>query len=752
MVTATATEMHDEQFFTRRALNEAAAAAVVPSAVIIGLLYALLAMIHPFFLEGPGKWVVVGNAALSALACAAIANAWRSRQHKLHPHRSVALIAGIVAFNTIAHFICYPVAEGTANFAALSIGLGLILLARRWYWTFQVILFLFWLSVVLIYEVFDLGNWGWLYFFAFFMSVVLHEQRIHATKAVANREALLQRRNQVIRGLVNAREWSPLNLSTLQQTICRAANEELGADATSIWLLDRNRQVVRRETTEVLPPVEVTFFSQPNTVDMDLATTLFAALDERRVVAVDDMKGDTHKAASLLGEHIARSFASQSLLLSAIVIGGETIGVVAHAYLRHTYDWSAEDRVFSSAIADISALAIQTHERAALEERTHQAERLESLGVLAGGVAHDFNNLLTVIMGNAELLTTSLDQSQIEEIDKAQAIMRASDRAKELARQMLAYSGRASFITQTIDLNALVKDISEQVGSVLLDQVDLDTSQVSDSVLPSSVDSTQIRQVIMNLLTNARDAGATRVEVATGRELLQQPSSDTVSMGGVLPPGDYCWVSVSDDGEGMDAQTQQRIFDPFFSTRVQGTGLGLAAVLGILRAHNGAITVHSTIGSGSVFRVYVPLAASRVSLEGPPAESTATTFDGRILLVDDEQMLSEYVAKLLGELGCDVTTIDSYRRFTEQIGALNLDLYDQALIDLTLGDGLGTDIVSKLRSIRPDLPIMIMSGYDATDALAGFAASETVAFLQKPFQRSQLISAWQDAKERVGKR
>ena len=730
-----------EQNYTRRALNDAMAAAVVPSASIIAVLYGLLAILHPFMLPGPDRWVMAALAVVAAVASGAIALLWRTRRRRYDPHAVIAFIAALVALNTALHFLLFPVGQNTSNFVILSLGLGFLMLSRVWYWSFQIVAFVAWLSVVTTGNVVELANWGWLYLFAFFVSLVLHEQRIHATKAVARREALLRRRNRLLQQLVNAEEWESMDLQSMQSTICRTANEELGADATSIWLFDRNGQVVRRVSTDVVADRQEDFFSQPNSIPLELAQPALDALTEERVVSVADIKGGGD-AAQKLGDHIVASFKTTSLLLSAIIVSGEMVGIVVHAYLGPVHDWSVEDRAFSSSIADISALAIQSQERALLEERTHQAERLESLGVLAGGVAHDFNNLLTVMIGNAELLEMHLKQSASEYVEKTQAILEAGARAKELARQMLAYAGRASFATKTVDLNELVREVFDQIAPVLLREQTLNMTNISQEPLVVSVDTTQIRQVILNLATNARDAHADHVSISTGRVVMEESLVDEGSQDDVLAAGEYCWVSVQDDGDGMDTTTRQKIFDPFFSTRSQGTGLGLAAALGILRAHDGAITVQSALGKGSAFTLYLPTSDRQLSSDDESESGISDPIQGRVLLVDDEQLLSQYASAALQQLGCDVTAFHSYQDFSAQHAEHDLDDFDMALIDLTLGDGQGTDIVTTLRGKRADLPIIMMSGYDASDALTGFALRDSIAFLQKPFQQPQLLRAW----------
>ena len=246
-------------------------------------------------------------------------------------------------------------------------------------------------------------------------------------------------------------------------------------------------------------------------------------------------------------------------------------------------------------------------ERLAFERRMQQTQKLESLGVLAGGIAHDFNNLLMGILGNADLaLSKSPPESPVRAYIRN--IDTAAQRAADLANQMLAYSGKGRFVVEPIDLSRLVEEMGHLLATVISKRAALRYRLAAD-LPPVEADATQLRQVVMNLITNASDALGDEegvITVATGVVEIDPAGTAPRSSGAPLPPGTYVFIEVSDTGCGMDPATRARIFDPFFTTKQTGRGLGLAAVLGIVRGHRGALRVSSEPGQGTTFTVLFP--------------------------------------------------------------------------------------------------------------------------------------------------
>ncbi len=379
-------------------------------------------------------------------------------------------------------------------------------------------------------------------------------------------------------------------------------------------------------------------------------------------------------------------------------------------------------------------------DRQAMEAKVQQAQKLESLGVLAGGIAHDFNNLLMGILGQAGLALMDLDaDSPLRR--RLQQIEKAGTRAAELTNQLLAYSGRGHFQVEPLSLADLVDDMESLLETVISKKATLEHHYAPD--LPCmDGDATQIRQVIMNLITNASDALEDRngrITISTG---VMATGSMTPCLAGTPPEGRAVFLEVQDTGAGMPADTRRRIFDPFFTTKFTGRGLGLAAVLGIVRGHHGAIQVDSEPGRGTLFRLIFPC-----SDQGPAGTRTATAqvpayhSQGLILVVDDEEVVRQVASATLERCGFSVLTashgregLDLFHRHASQVRAVVLDLTMPIL---------GGDEV--LRAIREagatgaSLPVLLSSGYSSTDVADNLQRLGPVAFLQKPYGPEDLI-------------
>jgi two-component system cell cycle sensor histidine kinase/response regulator CckA len=384
---------------------------------------------------------------------------------------------------------------------------------------------------------------------------------------------------------------------------------------------------------------------------------------------------------------------------------------------------AGEAPVIETAALDITA-------RKALEQQFWQAQKLDALGSLAGGVAHDFNNVLTAILGSADLLHLQLERDDPRRAD-VDEIKKACARAAALTRQLLAFSRRQAFESQALQLDASVKDLVPMLRRLIGPTVSL----VTDECRATSAiwaDPNQIEQVIVNLVVNARDAmpdGGT-VTISTRDVRLEGGSSPS----GDIPPGAYVELCVQDTGIGMDAQTVARIFEPFFSTKPvgKGTGLGLATVWGIIKQSRGHVVVESSPGAGSAFRSYFPTtdAPIRTAASLPPArrlEGSET-----ILLVEDEEPILNAVSAWLRRQGYEVLTAPD--------GARAIDIADtfDGVIDLVISDGVLSDVrvpelLDRLRSGRPDTRILLMSGYPEEDVYGHQMVQPDTAFLPKPF-------------------
>ncbi len=386
------------------------------------------------------------------------------------------------------------------------------------------------------------------------------------------------------------------------------------------------------------------------------------------------------------------------------------------------------------------AMVTDVTERHNLELKVQHSQKLESLGVLAGGVAHDFNNLLVGILGNAGLAMMQLrPESPVAPLLKA--IETAALRAADLTRQMLAYSGRGRFVIEPISLNEVIEEMVHLLGTVISKKAIL-RFELSPDLPVIDADATQIRQVLMNLVTNASDAIGDRSGVIAIRTGTVVVGLDELrdSYDQVLPEGTYVYCEVTDDGVGMDAATRARIFDPFFTTKFTGRGLGLAATLGILRGHHGAIHVDSAPGEGARFRVLLPARARSATVSSPAIVIAPPPATGHVLVVDDEAMIRDIASRVLESGGYHVTTandgVDALRLFAERP-----DAFVCVLLDMTMPQLNGEETFAALRKLAPDVRVVLSSGYTEQEATQRFIGKGLAGFVAKPWSADELLAA-----------
>lgn len=376
--------------------------------------------------------------------------------------------------------------------------------------------------------------------------------------------------------------------------------------------------------------------------------------------------------------------------------------------------------------------------RRELEARLMHAQKLESLGVLAGGIAHDFNNLLTSVLGNAGLAARRIPPESpahplLEEIE------RAARRAAELTQQMLAYSGRGAFITQAFRLDHVVDEMTSLLTSVVSRKAELDLH-----LHPATIegDAVQIRQIVMNLITNASDAlggECGRIGIRTGIRRVGPGEIRSPFLPEEPAPGDYAFVSVEDTGCGMTPETLVRIFDPFFTTKFTGRGLGLAAVLGIVKGHGGTILVETHPGRGTRFEVLLPACASPAEQIGREPEGALPAHRGTVLVAEDEHVVRTFIRETLVDAG--------YRVIEATDGREALEVYARrggevslVLLDLTMPRMDGVEVLNELRRLETDVPVLMMSGYSESEVLGRSLRENANGFLQKPFSPAELLS------------
>ncbi|MEZ4493997.1 MAG: PAS domain S-box protein [Dehalococcoidia bacterium] len=394
----------------------------------------------------------------------------------------------------------------------------------------------------------------------------------------------------------------------------------------------------------------------------------------------------------------------------------------------------------------VTAFIRDITERRRTEEALMQAQKLESLGVLAGGIAHDFNNMLVAIMGNAGLALSEL-QAEAPAYETVQEIELAARRAAELARQMLAYSGKGRLAVNTVDLTTLVEEIPHLLRTSIGKGVTLRYDLTRD--IPAvEADPTQLRQVVMNLVINASDAIGQEegvISVATGVVDADREYLRSVYIPGDPKPGRYCYLEVRDSGSGMSQETLAKIFDPFFTTKFTGKGLGLAAVLGIVRGHKGTIKVESAPGQGTTFRLLLPAADEAV--EGTTVKArTEAGWQGMgiVLVVDDEDSVRHVTGRALKTMGFEVIDAEDGQAGLELFKARHQDIAC-VLMDLTMPRMNGETAALQMKEIDPSVPIVLMSGFDEGEMATRFRDAGMAAFVQKPFEIRTLREAMRQA-------
>jgi signal transduction histidine kinase len=392
---------------------------------------------------------------------------------------------------------------------------------------------------------------------------------------------------------------------------------------------------------------------------------------------------------------------------------------------------------------EVAEAAERRHARK-LEEQLRHAQRLESLGVLAGGVAHDFNNILTGILGNASLATEILPPDN-QALPLIEAVVSAAEHAASLTRQLLAYAGKGQFYVQPLDLTQVVRSCANLLRLSVSKNVQLDFD-LRERLPLVSADRGQAEQILMNLVINGAEAIGVqrpgRVVIRTDVQSVRNGEQNGVD-GEPLTGGEYVRLEVTDNGPGIPRDVEARMFDPFFTTKFTGRGLGLSAVAGIVRAHRGAIRVQTAEGRGTVFEVlFAPTkdAARTPSVNG----QVLAQMSGTVLLIDDDELVRKAAQAVLQQHGLSVVAapdggegVELFRRMADRVGVI--------VVDLTMPVVSGEGTLDVLRRIKPSVPIIVCSGYTEQDARETLQTPQDVHFLQKPYGSIELARAVQQA-------
>jgi two-component system cell cycle sensor histidine kinase/response regulator CckA len=405
-----------------------------------------------------------------------------------------------------------------------------------------------------------------------------------------------------------------------------------------------------------------------------------------------------------------------------------------------------EEHMFAVSFAkDISERVQAEQERKRLEAKMLTAQKLESLGVLAGGIAHDFNNLLMVMIGNLDLAMSGMpssapDRHLLVDVDTA------ARQAAELCRQLLIYAGKGASRMSPVDLGQLLRaqaqmlEISASKSARLVFHLAQDLPQIM-------ADRSQLQQVFMNLIINASDAIGEApgvITLAVNAMSCDRDYLDAVAYGEGLQPGRYVFAEVTDTGCGMTGEIRERIFDPFFSTKTMGRGLGLAAVRGIIRGHGGGIKVYSEAGKGTTFKLLFPVPRSLDAVVMPQPATTPWRGEGVVLLVDDEEALRRLGRRMLLRLGFEPMVASNGSEAVHMYQA-HRDIIRYVLLDWTMPEMSGGDTFVELRRIDPNVRVILTSGHAPEDVMRRLAGKPVTAFVRKPYNLEELMAAFRNA-------
>jgi two-component system cell cycle sensor histidine kinase/response regulator CckA len=385
----------------------------------------------------------------------------------------------------------------------------------------------------------------------------------------------------------------------------------------------------------------------------------------------------------------------------------------------------------------VEALRKEMAERKKLEQQLLQVRKMESIGILAGGVAHDFNNLLTSISGYGQILQDGIPADDRLLRESAEQVLKAARRAAELTRNLLAFSRKQIMNPTPIHIDAIINNTSELMRRIIGEDIELGIA-FSEKKLLVMADAGQIEQVLINLATNARDAMpyGGRLSICTKRMVVKE---GTEALNDLPAPGDYALISVADSGTGIDQETLEKLFEPFFTTKEvgKGTGLGLAIVYGIIKQHDGSILVSSRPGKGTTFSIYLPLIEGSVVREDTKIPAPFAVGMETLLVAEDEEMVKVFLKKILERAGYRVIIAsdgeDAITRFKEH------DDISLVLSDVVMPKKNGLEVVEEMKKIKPGIKVIFVSGYTADLLHKKGIVEEGVEFISKPFAKNDLL-------------
>ena len=535
------------------------------------------------------------------------------------------------------------------------------------------------------------------------------------------------------------------NISGAFEVVAKSIAETLDIARTSVWILSEDGSKIRCHT---LYQSDSNSFSNGAELETSALPRYLASIMAENRIDAEDAQNDPRTGE--LSENYLKPQGITSILNSGIVIDGCLRGVVCSEHVGHMRKWHPDEEAF---ISTVSAMVAQLYvnsarkrveeEREKLQIQLIQAQKMDAVGQLAGGVAHDFNNMLGVIIGYSELILQQMDPSQTFYAELTE-ILKAAARSADLTRQLLTFARKQTVDPRVLDLNQSIKGILKMLRRLIGENINLIWIP-GPGLWPVSIDPSQIDQILANLCVNARDAikGVGTLTVETQNATFDE---EYCSVHAGALPGEYVRIVVSDSGEGMDKETLPHIFEPFFTTKQvgEGTGLGLATVYGAVKQNNGYINVYSEPGHGTTITICLPR-----HIEATEELSTATTVpvvrgDEIVMLVEDEPSLLQMSKMMLECLGYSVLAAKSpseaIRLADEYSGHIHLLATDVIMPEMN-----GRELSARLRDVRPEMKCLYMSGYTANIIAKQGVLNEGMSFIQKPFSVNELASKVREA-------
>jgi len=544
------------------------------------------------------------------------------------------------------------------------------------------------------------------------------------TERLRAEQSLRERTDTILRNQAALHELALRDNSEWQaslEAITRASAGVLGVARVGVWLFSEDRGSI---VCEALYEHDRFTASPGFTLEAHRYPAYFEAVEQSRALAAEDALADP-RTREFAGDYL-EPIGIKSLLDVPIRLAGSVVGIVCHEHVGKRHPWTPEEEHFAGSIADFVALALAASKRRQLEGQLRQAQKMEAMGHLAGGVAHDFNNLLTAIMGYCQLM---LSQMRPDDVLRShiEQIQHASDRAAQLTRQLLAFGRKQVLNPRTLNLNQVVSGLEPMLRRLIGEDINLSTVLAPD-LGPVKADPGQIEQALFNLVVNARDA-------------MPQGGTLVVRTANVAGTPEQIMLSVTDSGIGMDSHTLARIFEPFFTTKEsgRGTGLGLPMVYGIVEQSGGRVEVWSEPGRGATFRIYLPRISPEEAVAHEPAPPVAAPKDVRgseiILLVEDDKQVRTLVRLILERQGYRILEAATPGDALE-ICERTPDRIHLLLTDVIMPRMNGRELYERVRTSRPDMRVLYMSGY--TEKAFAADAGPGASLIHKPFEPEAL--------------